>query len=584
MRGSFIGTITGAGLMFFTAMSAFMPAAMAADITLLYTGETHAMLYPCNCPIETDGGIARRATLVKNLRKSNPNVLLLDSGAFFAGGLMDEYTQSVELDMARTGIAFKAMAMMKYDAAALGDEEFNFGTKFLEDALRSSSVPVLSANADSKNVKPFIIKEIAGVRVGIIGLTPPSAGVKSGGLTISDPKPALARAISDVKARGSDIIVLLSHLGEAADLELIKDIEGVDVLIIGNGRSRQEPYSIAGKTLILRPSWQGRRIGKAVLNIKDRRVADYTVEEIRLSDSIADDKEILSQEPQCFMDSNCKKGPRKGICLNPGQKNASCKFAEDVYVPLTVIEPKSCPTCQVDGLLDSYKSSFPGLVVTRMSYPDKKSDAFIKESGLSTLPAYLFGSEIEKDPNFAEIKDRFEQKGGFFILKPQFSGVAYFIGRKQVSNRVDVFLSLFDPNITMLLDTLEEFSPQLHFLAARQEDGQLAAFKGRAELEEMKRCVCVKKYHPAYFWNYLNCRVRNMDSSWWQDCLGDFDPAPIQACAKGKEGEGLLTENIALNEELHIASSPTYVVNNQYIFSSKQPPTKQEFRKIFSFK
>ncbi|HOU37205.1 MAG TPA: hypothetical protein PK562_08060, partial [Candidatus Omnitrophota bacterium] len=65
-----------------------MPA-YAAEVTLLYTGETHAMLYPCSCPLEVDGGVARRATLVKDIRKSSPNVVLVDSGAFFAGGLME---------------------------------------------------------------------------------------------------------------------------------------------------------------------------------------------------------------------------------------------------------------------------------------------------------------------------------------------------------------------------------------------------------------------------------------------------------------------------------------------------------------
>ena len=59
----------------------------AKEITIIYTGETHAMLYPCNCPKEPDGGVARRATLIKQLRKNYPDALLLDSGGFFAGVL-----------------------------------------------------------------------------------------------------------------------------------------------------------------------------------------------------------------------------------------------------------------------------------------------------------------------------------------------------------------------------------------------------------------------------------------------------------------------------------------------------------------
>jgi len=121
--------------------------------------------------------------------------------------------------------------------------------------------------------------------------------------------------------------------------------------------------------------------------------------------------------------------------------------------------------------------------------------------------------------------------------------------------------------ITTLLYYLEEFSPSIHFLAAHKGT-QLVAAKGIAELEEMKRCVCVKKIYPAYFWNYLNCRVRNIESSWWEDCLDGLETEPIRACAQGSQGTALLEENIALNEELQIFSSPTYVVNNRNIFSS----------------
>ena len=397
MRRVFLNStiVRAAGASLVILFAAFSQA-KASEVTLLYTGETHAMLYPCSCPIETDGGIARRATLIKTLRKSSPNVLLVDSGAFFAGGLMDEYTQSTELDMSRTLIALNAMGRMKYDAAALGDEEFNFGRKFLEDSLRSGAVPVLSANVDCQNVSPFIIKELSGVKVGIIGATPVSAAAKSGGIPVVEPRAAIARAITEVRARGADIVVLLSHLGETDDLELIKAVDGIDVIVIGNGRSKQESYSMVGKTLILRPSWQGRRMGKAVLNIKDRSIADYKVEEIRLSDRVADDKEMLALEPQCFMDSNCKKGPRKGACQNPGEKNALCVYSPDIKVAVSVITPKNCPTCQIDGAVESFKSKFPGIELNRIFYPGAQAQQMIKDLQIKTLQIHYFFSSSKK--------------------------------------------------------------------------------------------------------------------------------------------------------------------------------------------
>ena len=102
----------------------------AKEITILYTGNTHAMLYTCSCPIERDGGVARRASLVKELRKKHPELLLLDCGAFTAGGSMDEYIQNTRLDMQRSEVNLKAMELMHYDAVAIGSDEFNFGKDF----------------------------------------------------------------------------------------------------------------------------------------------------------------------------------------------------------------------------------------------------------------------------------------------------------------------------------------------------------------------------------------------------------------------------------------------------------------------
>ncbi|MFA5096199.1 MAG: hypothetical protein WC478_02545, partial [Candidatus Omnitrophota bacterium] len=59
------------------------------ELVLIYTGQTHGALYPCNCPAEPDGGLARRATLSRQLKKQYSGSLLLDSGNFFSGGLLD---------------------------------------------------------------------------------------------------------------------------------------------------------------------------------------------------------------------------------------------------------------------------------------------------------------------------------------------------------------------------------------------------------------------------------------------------------------------------------------------------------------
>jgi hypothetical protein len=90
----------------------------------------------------------------------------------------------------------------------------------------------------------------------------------------------------------------------------------------------------------------------------------------------------------------------------------------------------------------------------------------------------------------------------------------------------------------------------------------------------------VKKQYPAQYLKYVRCRAKNCESAWWEDCLSDFDPAPVKKCAQGAHGQELLREHIRMGAELGIADGPAYLLNNQEIFSSARVPRKEEIRKI----
>jgi hypothetical protein len=92
----------------------------------------------------------------------------------------------------------------------------------------------------------------------------------------------------------------------------------------------------------------------------------------------------------------------------------------------------------------------------------------------------------------------------------------------------------------------------------------------------------VQKYYPKHFFDYISCRAKNIDSSWWEDCLGNLDTSKIKTCSRSQEGLSLLRENIRLNKELEIMSGPTYLVDNQEIFSTGGNPTRDELKKIIN--
>jgi len=552
----------------------------AEEITILYTGETHAMIYHCNCPVEPDGGIARRATLVKQIRKENPNTLLLDSGGFFAGGPLDEYSQNSQLDLNRTEAQLKGMELIRYDAVAIGDDEFNFGRKFLEDKISVSKIPFLSSNMESDKVKPYIIKDLGGVKIGIIGVTGTSAIKKAEGINFTAPVTAVQENVKDVKKKGADIVVLLSHLTENEDLNIIKGISGIDILIAGYAYDKKEDlFKQIGSTLLLRPSWQGRRLGKLSLKVQGKKIVEYNVDEIRLSDKVAEDGQVRDILPECFSDYNCKKEGFIGVCSEPGTIQSHCTFTPASQVRLLIINARDCGTCETDKTIRFLKSHFPGLTVSTLYYPDDKAKKIITEYGIKTLPGYLLGKEVEREKNFSRLKEIMDSRGDFYLIKPYATGIGYFLYRQIKKPSLDVFLSLYTNEASKILQVIRDFNPVIHFLAFMDGDG-FNAEKGDVEIEEYLRGVCVEKYYPRQFLDYIACRADRLSSSWWEDCALNMDTQKIKECAKSNAGKELLKENIRLNQELQIFSGPAYLIDNYQIFGSHGAPGHDELKNV----
>jgi 5'-nucleotidase len=549
----------------------------AKEAIILYTGQTHAMLYTCSCPIEQDGGVARRSTLVKELRKKYPDLLLLDAGSFTAGGLMDEYTQNSRLDMQRSEINLKAMELMRYDAVGVGPDEFNFGKDFFLKNARKTNPAFLGANLDSDKVAPYIIKETGGVKIGIIGLTNLEAGQKSEGLKINQAK-SIGTLVSRLKKQGVEVIAVLSTLGENEDLRLISQVKGIDILFIGYNPAKVDLQTKVDSTFLLRPVWQGRALGKLTLEVKDGKLLNCKIEEIKLSDKFADDPGIKAILPRCYSDVNCKKEGFVGSCENQGESKSSCTFTKPNTINLLVISAKDCATCNAGPVLAFLKEQFPGITAEYVYLPEARARKLINDLSIKGLPAYILGREIEREKNFARIKDNLELKGNSYLLKPLVGGISYFFDRQAKKGSFDLFLSLFEKETDKLLKVTKEFKPTLHFLAVKKGAG-FDAQNGVPETEEYLRAVCVQKYYPKEFWDYLICRSKNINSSWWEDCL-DQDNAPkVKTCSRGPEGANLLKKNISLNKELEIMFGPTYLLDNREIFSSRGVPDREELRK-----
>lgn len=222
-----------------------------ATVTILHVNDTHSHLEaegPRTKALDgTVGGIARAAVVIGRERAADPDALLLHAGDALQGDpSFNAYYGVPELEM---------IGALGFDAFTIGNHELDFGSEVYGDMILASApgfaaVPILGANVQNLSavpslqarVKPWIVKSVNGVNVGIFGLTVP------GDLT-SNPAPlvigedvgtAAATAVAELKAAGAEVVVFLSHLGILYDRAVVQGVAGIDVVVGGHDHNLYE--------------------------------------------------------------------------------------------------------------------------------------------------------------------------------------------------------------------------------------------------------------------------------------------------------------------------------------------------------
>src|SRR6185503_9900460 len=154
------------------------PLAKRVHIVVLGTTDQHGNLFPIDYYSDKadNRGLAKIATLVRQIRKENNNVVLIDSGDTIQGTPLEYYHN--KKNNVPPDPMMLAMNALQYDSMTVGNHEYNFGLKVLEKARGEAKFPWLSANTydegkQQTHYKPYIVKEVAGVRIGVLGLTTP---------------------------------------------------------------------------------------------------------------------------------------------------------------------------------------------------------------------------------------------------------------------------------------------------------------------------------------------------------------------------------------------------------------------------
>jgi S-sulfosulfanyl-L-cysteine sulfohydrolase len=293
-----IFTWASAGLLMAAESAAAQPVGRASDegarsVTLAYVADLHAQLVPHaeffwhggEDETATAGGVARIATAIEALRKERPGrVLFMDAGDTIQGSAAAAWTE---------GKAVVApVNALKLDLAIPGNWEVVYGAKALEERAREFFHPLIAANLRDAKTKrlvfpPYLVKQVGGVRIGVIGFTDPDVPERqppsySKGLTFdrSDVLPAL---IEELRHKEKvDVVVMLTHVGLPKSIRLAETQKGVDFVLSGDTHERTYEPIVRGDTWVVEPGSFGSFLGRLDFAVKEGKIVDRRWELIEL--------------------------------------------------------------------------------------------------------------------------------------------------------------------------------------------------------------------------------------------------------------------------------------------------------------
>jgi 2',3'-cyclic-nucleotide 2'-phosphodiesterase (5'-nucleotidase family) len=267
----------------------------STELLVAATTDVHGWLrgwdYYANAP-DTSRGLTRAATIVDSLRSAHPDrVILVDAGDLLQGNPLAYTAARVSNDTVSPIVG--AMNVMRYDAAAIGNHEFNYGVPFLDRAVGQARFPFLSANTyrvdGGRKYRAWTMAERGGARVAIIGGTTPGVNVWDrdnvrGRVTVRAITPDVRTSVREAREQGADVVVVVLHSGlsgtssydttstgapsENVTAQVARGVEGIDLIVFGHSH-REVADTTIGTTLLVQPrNWAG---SVAVAHLELRR-------------------------------------------------------------------------------------------------------------------------------------------------------------------------------------------------------------------------------------------------------------------------------------------------------------------------
>ncbi|MCF8129077.1 MAG: bifunctional metallophosphatase/5'-nucleotidase [Deltaproteobacteria bacterium] len=267
-----------------------------AQIAVMVTGDLESRIVPQDVSLDGEtlslGGLARIAAAAKEVRGAVDGSLLLSAGNDVLGSFYYIFEGEPEM---------RGMEMAGYDVVTPGTHEFDYGAAVYGNALGFAPFDVTSGNLEvtdgavSARILPYVIKEIAGVRVGIFGLSAPNFALlcnpTGGGVRVDPDIISIAdRSVAELKLQACDLVIGLTHMGLTWARELARGVEGIDIIL--DGYNRAPLYETMENTLIVQEGSGGEYLAVLDFTFQDGRIQNPSWKRILMDSGVGSDPEI----------------------------------------------------------------------------------------------------------------------------------------------------------------------------------------------------------------------------------------------------------------------------------------------------
>lgn len=446
------------------------------NLIILETSDVHGNVYPINYGTnnEADLGLGKIASLVKKERVNNDHVLLIDNGDLIQGTPLTYHY--ARINHKRPNPMILLANELQYDAAVFGNHEFNYGKEILANAVKESNFPWMSANIINKESgepyygQPYVIKELDGLKVGILGLTTPyipnwEQPENIEGIEFADAAVVAKKWVAFLRnEKNVDIVIVSYHGGFERDLEtgeptevltgenqgyqICQEVEGIDVLLTGH-QHRQIAGNKVNGVIVVQPGNNGIALGKVSLQLENQngkwKCVAKTSELIPVT-GVEADRELLDKvreyenETQDWLDQPIGKIEGDMVVNDPMQirmgDSALIEFINHVQMEIAGVDISNT------ALFDNQS---PGLtehvtmrdVVSNYIYPNTLKVIRITgkdmKEGLERSASYFKqydGGEVEVNPSFTKPKPQ-------HFNYDMWEGIEYIIDiRKPIGERI----------------------------------------------------------------------------------------------------------------------------------------------------